>query len=43
MIFKKETEEIIENFIAEQLQDKSISSDMVAAIAELIEAVRGAI
>lgn len=40
MIFKKETEEIIENFIAEQLQDKSISSDMVAAIAELIEAVR---
>ena len=37
MIFKKETEEIIENFIAEQLQDKTISPEMVAAIARLIE------
>ncbi|MDY3750895.1 hypothetical protein [Christensenella minuta] len=40
MILKNETIEAVENFIAEQLQDKSISSDMVAAIAELIEAVR---
>ena len=30
MILKNETIEAVENFIAEQLQDKSISSDMVA-------------
>ena len=40
MILKQETMEVVENFIAEQLQDKSISPEMVAAIARLIEAVR---
>ena len=40
MILKNETIEVVENFIAEQLQDKSIIPEMVAAIARLIEAVR---
>ena len=40
MILKNKTIEAVENFIAEQLQDKSISPEMVAAIARLIEAVR---
>jgi len=38
MILKKETEDVIENFIAKQLGEKNISPDMVAAIAELIRA-----
>ena len=39
MILKNETIEAVEDFIREQLQNKAISPEMVAAIARLIGAV----
>lgn len=38
MILKNETIEVVENFIAYQLQNKVISPEMVMAIAELMKA-----
>lgn len=39
MIFKKETEEVIEKFIANEFKAENISPEMVRAIAELIRAI----
>lgn len=38
MILGINTKEAVENFIKEQLQNKDISPEMVAAIAELMKA-----
>lgn len=38
MILGINTKEVVENFIREQLQNKAISPEMVAAIAELMKA-----